>query len=95
MSAYKPSDIVLSLQGRDKGKLFIVTEVTDSAISLCDGRVRRLCRTKRKNPRHVAKQGESALAEGLAHGNVTDKDIRITLAVFKAEEGTKAWQKTM
>ena len=49
--------VVRSLAGRDKDGLLAVTEVTDDAVYVCDGKERPLERPKRKNPRHIEDTG--------------------------------------
>ncbi|MCL2507563.1 MAG: KOW domain-containing RNA-binding protein [Oscillospiraceae bacterium] len=49
--------VVKSLAGRDKGKLLMVTDVSEKGIAVCDGRERPLNRPKLKNPRHIQDTG--------------------------------------
>ena len=49
--------IVRSLAGRDKDGLLAVMEITDDAVTVCDGKERPLENPKRKNPRHLADTG--------------------------------------
>lgn len=48
------SDIVLSQQGRDKGRLLMVLDTDAEYLLLADGRRRRVERPKRKKIRHVS-----------------------------------------
>ena len=74
MKQPKPYDVVVSLAGHDRGKLFMVTAAAGERLSLSDGRNRRLENPKCKSPKHVR-----LVAEGDAPP-ATDKDIRQTLA---------------
>ena len=47
------SDIVQSIAGRDKGKLFFVLDVEGEYLLLADGKVRRLESPKRKKRKHA------------------------------------------
>ncbi len=67
-------DIVLSLAGHDKGRLYVVTGRQGERLLLCDGRLRKLNDPKAKSPKHVR-----FVAEGGAPP-ATDRDIRQTLA---------------
>ncbi len=50
---YKIGDIVLSRAGRDKGEYFVVMEVSDNYLTLCNGMSRRTEKPKRKKQKHV------------------------------------------
>ena len=80
MRTPKPYDIVASLAGHDKGKLFMVTGAAGERLLLCDGRNRRQENPKCKSPKHVrlVAQGDTPPA--------TDKEIRQTLAQAAQEE---------
>ncbi len=69
-----PYDVVVSLAGHDRGRLFQVIAAEDGRLLVCDGRNRKLEDPKLKSPKHVriVAAGGSAPA--------TDKDIRQTLA---------------
>ena len=46
--------VVISLAGKDKGRLMAVLSFTDREVLLTDGKLRPLERPKSKNIRHVA-----------------------------------------
>ena len=52
---FEKGQIVLSLAGRDKGKLLAVVGFENGRVLLCDGKERPLEKAKGKNPRHVQK----------------------------------------
>lgn len=52
---FEKGQIVLSLAGRDKGKLLAVVKAENGRVFLADGKERPLERAKGKNPRHVQK----------------------------------------
>ena len=52
---FEKGDIVLSLAGRDKGKLLAVVRTESERVFLADGKERPLEKAKEKNPRHVQK----------------------------------------
>lgn len=56
-------DIVESLAGHDKGRLYVVLKLEDGYVYLVDGKIRTLQNPKRKKRKHVAKicTDESAL----------------------------------
>ena len=74
MKRPKPYDIVVSLAGHDRGKLFMVTAIAGERLLLCDGRNRKLEDPKCKSPKHVRLVAERSDAPA------TDKEIRQTLA---------------
>lgn len=45
--------VVRSAAGRDRNSLMVITGQTADHLLVCDGKVRRLERPKRKNPKHV------------------------------------------
>lgn len=64
----KKGTVVLSLAGRDKGKLLAVVGEEEGRILLSDGRERPLNRPKRKNPLHLRPM-EFSLPEEAFRGN--------------------------
>ncbi len=49
----KKNGVVVSLAGRDKGKLLVITGVDGGHVYVCDGKERPLLKPKRKNVKHV------------------------------------------
>jgi len=82
------SDVVISLNGRDAGRRFIVIG-TDAEYSLiADGKGRKLEKPKRKKNKHLMLDGriDSLTAEKLTGGGkLTNNDIRRALAGYAAE----------
>ena len=89
MDRPQEGDIVASRSGHDADRLYVVIATEPERVLLCDGKRRRLHCPKRKNLRHVEKRGGTNLAERLQSGAATDKEIRTTIAIFKAQEGTR------
>ena len=81
------ADVVVSKNGRDAGKRFIVIE-TDAEYSLiADGKGRRLEKPKRKKNKHLRfeNKADSLIAEKLIGGEkVTNNEIRRYLAEYAA-----------
>ncbi len=78
-------DIVRSLAGRDRGKLFYVVEADETYVTIADGKSRRLEKPKRKKQKHVQKVShtDSRVAEKLLSGDkVLNSELRRDLAVF-------------
>jgi len=91
-------DIVYSLAGRDKDKIFIVLEVLDENFAhLADGDLRRVQKAKKKKIKHLKKTNVKAelikrkLCEGV---KVTNTDLRRILAELENEQEETIWQKT-
>ena len=79
------SDIIISLAGRDAGKLFFVLDVQDGYCLLADGKGRKLENPKRKKLKHVRKvsRTDSRVAQKIASGDkVLNSELRRDLAVF-------------
>lgn len=60
MASVQPYEIVLSLAGHDKGKLFCVIGAEGDFLLLADGKGRKLDAPKRKRTKHVRGVGTSA-----------------------------------
>ncbi len=77
------ADIVVSINGRDKGKPFFVIEKEDVFALLCDGKSRRIDKPKRKKLRHIRLESKSDCRTALKLKNgfkVTNSEIRRALA---------------
>ena len=49
----KRGQVVRSLAGRDKGRFYALLSAADGSVSLADGKLHKLEKPKRKNPRHI------------------------------------------
>ena len=79
------SDIVISLAGRDKDKLFYVIEIEDNYVLLADGKGRKLENPKRKKLKHVRRvsRTETRVALKIMQGDkVLNSELRRDLATF-------------
>ncbi len=79
------SDIVMSLAGRDAGKLFYVVSTEGQYALLADGKHRRLEAPKRKKLKHIrfVSRSDSKVAKKLYAGDaVLNSELRRDLAVF-------------
>ena len=89
--AFTKGEIVLSLSGRDAGKLFCVVDTQDGFVTVADGKGRKLAAPKRKREKHLRGVGTSAHPAilGLQRGeSVTDRALRGALAAFRESEQT-------
>ena len=85
------ADVVISLNGRDKDKRFIVVGTEDEYSLIADGRGRRIEKPKRKKNKHLRLEGRlgGKTADKLAGGEkVANSEIRRALAAYAAEDGT-------
>ena len=83
------SDIVVSLNGRDAGKLFYVLEIEGEYSFLADGKVRRVEKPKRKKLKHIKleRKDMSRVSEKIKSGEkVTNSEIRRSLAEKSAPD---------
>ena len=90
MVKLKAGDIVFSLAGHDKGRVYIVLDTEDGFVYIVDGKTKKLNKPKRKNLKHVklGRDGTKELAGAVRAGNVTDSVIRKELAKFRSLTGT-------
>lgn len=79
-----PASVVKSTAGRDKGKLFVVTEkIDDLFVYISDGDLRPIIKPKKKKIKHLKSLGFHIdfIKEKLENGNkITNSDIRKSLA---------------
>lgn len=54
-------DVVISAAGKDKGGIFLVTDVKDGFAWITDGKRRKVGNPKKKNPKHLIKAAEANL----------------------------------
>ena len=79
------SDIVISLAGRDKDKLFYVMDTEDNYVFLADGKGRKLENPKRKKLKHVRRvtRTETRVDMKILNGDkVLNSELRRDLAAF-------------
>ena len=82
------SDIIISLAGRDQGKLFYVMDVEDGYVLIADGKGRKLENPKRKKLKHVCRvsRTETRVAAKILNGDkVLNSELRRDLATFGQE----------
>ena len=79
------SDIIMSLAGRDKGKLFYVVDVEENYVLIADGKGRKLENPKRKKLKHVRRvtRTETRVAAKILNGDkVLNSELRRDLAAY-------------
>ncbi len=79
------SDIVISLAGRDEGKLFYVIDTEENFVLIADGKGRKLENPKRKKLKHVRRvsRTETRVAVKIQNGDkVLNSELRRDLAAF-------------
>lgn len=89
MAPIHPRQIVLSLAGHDRGRLYLVLREEGEFVLLADGKGRKLATPKRKRKKHVQCVGTSAHPAALAlhRGEaVSDRKLRAVLAAFRDSE---------
>ncbi len=82
------ADVVVSLAGRDAGKLFYVLEADGPWLSLVNGKDRTIEKPKRKKSKHTNKvlRSETRVAEKLRAGDkVLNSELRRDLAYLSRE----------
>ena len=78
---FERGKVVVSLAGRDKGKLLAVMREENGLVILCDGKERPIDRPKSKNIRHVESVGSSLDESETA----TNRALKKALARLNAE----------
>jgi len=77
------ADIVVSLNGRDTGKRFIIIAIEDEYSLIANGKGRRLEKPKRKKTKHLRFEGKagSIITKKLLDGEkITNSEVRKELA---------------
>lgn len=75
------ADVVISLNGRDGGKRFLVIDMNDEYSLLADGKCRKVEKPKRKKNKHVKLESKATpeVAEKLTQ-KMTNSEIRRVLS---------------
>jgi ribosomal protein L14E/L6E/L27E len=84
---------VISLNGRDASKRFIIVGIEENFSLLADGKGRKLEKPKRKKNKHLIPDGKitSKLKDKLKTGEkVTNKELRRELAQYTKEHSAGA-----
>ena len=79
------ADIVISLNGRDEGKRFLVVNAGDEYSLLADGKSRKIDKPKRKKNKHIKFEDKCTgiVAQKLTSGEkVTNNELRRALAQY-------------
>jgi len=87
MADIRPSCIVQSVAGHDRGGLFLVLRTEGDFAALADGRLRKCSRPKRKRMKHLLLVAEdvSPVAQRITQGeSVSDSEVRKALAPYRA-----------
>lgn len=86
---FELADVVTSLNGRDKGKCFIVVGKDDDYSLIADGKGRKLENPKRKKNKHLISNNENItrLSEKFEAGEkITNKELRKILAEYTTQK---------
>jgi len=78
-----------SKAGHDQNKIYIVIGVTETAVLLSDGRVRPICRPKKKNRKHIQvirRFEDGGLTERIQAGaGYNDDEIRSVISFYEQQ----------
>lgn len=77
----KCGSVVKSKSGRDKDKFFLVVNMDERFVYICDGKERKLAKPKRKNPIHLSPTKEVLSVRSIK----SDKELRTVLSRFNSE----------
>ena len=76
-----------SLQGHDKGSLYLVIEKKDSQVILADGKYHTLDKPKKKNPKHIQMikdVPDEVIAENDKFEKLTNERVAFLIKKYKA-----------
>ena len=81
---FQIADLVISVSGRDKNRVFMVTEILDSNyVLIADGMLRKLEKPKKKKIKHLEKSPfvlNERLLQKISEGKkITNAELRKTL----------------
>ena len=84
-------DIVISINGRDKGKNFIVIETDSEYSSIANGKTRRIEKPKRKKCKHLKLESktDNIIVEKIKEGKLTNNELRRHLAAINIADSTR------
>ncbi len=80
-----PGQLVKSTQGRDRGQWMIILEVLDDDyVLLCDGKIRKIEKPKKKKLKHISKTNIifDDLQKKIIQNNISNADMRKKLADY-------------
>ena len=86
------ADVVISLNGRDEGKRFLIIGTQDDYSLLADGKGRKVEKPKLKKNKHLKLEGkvnDQIAAKLMAGVKVTNSEIRRAMAQYAADCGEK------
>lgn len=85
ISNLTPGQLVKSTQGRDRGQWMVIMNVVDNDyVLLCDGKIRKIEKPKKKKLKHISKTNiiYKDLQEKIIKNNISNADIRKNLADY-------------
>lgn len=81
-------DIVLSIAGRDSGRLFVVVAVDGIFVYLCDGDLHKMDKPKKKKIKHIKPTGgrsEYVAAKLIEESKATNTELRRAISEFEEQ----------
>ena len=87
----EPGQVVISLAGRDKGKLYLIIGfIGGNRVLLADGRCRTVNSPKKKNLKHLQPYRNifPEIKERVRHDNLNDNLLRNILNILHSDEKT-------
>ncbi len=87
MNSFALGSVVVSTQGHDCGQLYVVVEMGEDRIKVCDGKFKLLKKPKIKNPTHIKCTSfvDDEIAAKLSQG-LKINDQMIYHAIIKAKK---------
>lgn len=79
---FTPGRVVRAVAGHDKDRFYMVVKLSESGVYIADGKLRKLDKPKRKNPKHLRKTNTILDPESVT----TDKKLRLALLPFNSSK---------
>ena len=79
---------VISVAGRDAGKIYVIFKVDTEYVYLVDGKIRTTDRPKKKNKKHVRllNFNDSSLTEKIKNNTVRNEDIKRAIKLLEQQQ---------
>lgn len=80
-----PGQLVKSSQGRDRGQWMIILNIVDNDYALlCDGKIRKIEKPKKKKLKHISKTNIifDDIQKKIMQNNISNADIRKKIADY-------------
>lgn len=80
--------VVYSTKGRDSGKYFLIIDIDDRFVYICNGDTRRLENPKKKNIAHIkaTKEVINEVKDKLINKSISNKEVKDIISNFNIKQ---------